>query len=276
MNDPKPITAAWGIRDGEELLADIYRPENATGAVYVFFFGGGWICGNKETFEYFGTFRRALLEAGITIIAPNYRLCVDGRRFPVPMDDCADALRWLAAHAGEYGVDPDRIAIGGISAGGHLSLMMGMAGERFGDRTKPFPKIRCIADMCGPSDLRGGLDVTDSHVIAQCYAAVFGADESTWEAQYDAASPITYLRAKPDEAPLPPLMAMHGRCDELVSPRQSEMMVEEYRRRGQEAILFIVENGRHIFTGVEGMPPPRPTFFQLQKAMKDFIEKHTA
>ena len=273
-NNPKPITVAWGNRDGEDVLLDIYLPEQPTGAVYVFFFGGGWIAGNKETFECFGTLRRALLNAGVTIVAPNYRLCGNGRKFPVPADDCADALRWLAVHGGEYGLDPTRVAVGGISAGGHLSLMMGLAGEQFGDRSQPFPTIRCIADMCGPSDLRANRNVPEKETISECYAALFGSEESGWEAQYDAASPITYLRAKPDDTPLPPLMAVHSQLDKLVFHSQSELMVAEYQRRGMEATLLTMENSSHAFGGIEGMPPPKPTFFQMQERMASFIIAH--
>lgn len=123
-----PILAAAGRRDvtREEHTADgvrvlIYDPgprETASGAL-LWIHGGGLIAGVAEDV---GCARYAR-EAGVLVVSVDYRLAPE-HPFPAPLDDCASALRWLHDHATELGIDPDRIAVGGASAGGGLTAAL--------------------------------------------------------------------------------------------------------------------------------------------------------
>lgn len=84
----------------------------------VWFFGGGWTLGSVDTAD--GICRRLVNATGCQTVTVGYRLAPE-HRFPAAVEDCHAALRWLAAHADEAGVDPDRIAVGGDSAGGNLA-----------------------------------------------------------------------------------------------------------------------------------------------------------
>jgi len=80
--------------------------------------GGGMIMGSPQ-FESPATGRLAR-ELGAVVVSPDYRLAPE-RPFPAALDDCMATLRWMRAHAHELGIDPDRIAVGGASAGGSLA-----------------------------------------------------------------------------------------------------------------------------------------------------------
>lgn len=84
----------------------------------VYFFGGGWTLGSVDTAD--GICRRLVNASGCQTVTVGYRLAPE-HRFPAAVDDCYAALCWLAEHADEAGVDPDRLAVGGDSAGGNLA-----------------------------------------------------------------------------------------------------------------------------------------------------------
>ncbi len=103
----------------DELLLDIYYPENTPGfTTLVWYHGGGLTGGHKHIPE-------SLKEKGIAIVAVDYRLspAVD---FPVFIEDAAAAAVWVKRHIAEYGGDANRVFLAGGSAGGYLTAMIGM------------------------------------------------------------------------------------------------------------------------------------------------------
>jgi acetyl esterase len=99
----------------------IYTPRAAGSLpVLVFFHGGGFVLGSLD--DYDAICRALSLEADCIIVSVDYRLAPE-HRFPAAPDDCLAATRWVAAHAGSFGGDPARIAVGGDSAGGNLAAV---------------------------------------------------------------------------------------------------------------------------------------------------------
>jgi len=103
--------------DGE-LPIRIYRPAPGPLPVLAYFFGGGWTLGSIDTSD--GICRSLANRAGCMVVTVGYRLAPEFR-FPAAVHDCYAAVRWLAANGAEIGADPDRIAVGGDSAGGNLA-----------------------------------------------------------------------------------------------------------------------------------------------------------
>lgn len=100
-----------------------YEPaQRAPGsAALLWIHGGGYVIGRPEqSDEVCGRFAR---ELGIQVIAVDYRLAPENP-FPAPLEDCYAALAWMHSHAGELKIDPERLAIGGDSAGGGLAAAL--------------------------------------------------------------------------------------------------------------------------------------------------------
>ncbi|MFW5856690.1 MAG: alpha/beta hydrolase [Planctomycetota bacterium] len=112
-----------------ELPIHLFRPAAANGPTpaIVFFFGGGWAQGSPA--QFFPQCRR-LAERGMLAASAEYR--VRTRHNVTPFECAADAksaVRWMRAHAGELGIDPQRLAAGGGSAGGHLAAVAGLVAD---------------------------------------------------------------------------------------------------------------------------------------------------
>ena len=104
--------------DGTPLNARLYAPSHERLPVLLFMHGGGFTIGNLETHD--SLCRQIALRADAAVLALDYRLAPE-HRFPCAVDDSWAALRWLADHANELGLDATRLAVGGDSAGGTLA-----------------------------------------------------------------------------------------------------------------------------------------------------------
>lgn len=110
------------VRDGAQLRAKLWSPlpndAQAATPVLLYFHGGGFTVGSPETHE--GVCKQLADLAQCAVVSLDYRLAPE-HKFPTAHRDAIDALKWLAQHADSLGLDPQRIAIGGDSAGGTLT-----------------------------------------------------------------------------------------------------------------------------------------------------------
>lgn len=133
--DPEPVAS---VREGHidgpggPLRLRLYRPAgDGPLPALVYFFGGGWTLGTIDTCD---AICRALANAaGCVTVSVGYRLAPE-HKFPAAVHDCAAAVRWVAANATELTVDPDRIAVGGDSAGGNLAAAVTLLARDGGPR----------------------------------------------------------------------------------------------------------------------------------------------
>ena len=125
---------------------DVYLPaEPPTGEssgaplpVLLFFHGGAWTSGTKE---WMGFMAPALLDAGVIFVSGNYRLA-PAARFPEIVDDCVAAAAWVRDNIGRYSGDPERLFVGGHSAGGHLAALVALDRPRRRAAALPDSAIR--------------------------------------------------------------------------------------------------------------------------------------
>ncbi len=102
----------------------VYRPSDDPAlAVLVWFHGGGWTIGSLETHD--NTCRSLANAVACIVVSVDYRLAPE-HKFPAAADDAFAATQWVAAHAGEIGGDPKRIAVGGDSSGGNLAAVVSL------------------------------------------------------------------------------------------------------------------------------------------------------
>jgi acetyl esterase len=106
-------------RDGQQIKARLYRPDDATRLpALLFFHGGGFVIGSVETHDILC--RQLSLLSGCAVLSVNYRLAPE-YKFPTADNDAWDALQWLHANAADLQIDATRLAVGGDSAGGTLA-----------------------------------------------------------------------------------------------------------------------------------------------------------
>jgi acetyl esterase/lipase len=106
---------------GGTILIRVYRPSDADGLPgHLTLHGGGWKFGSVTERVADAMARQRCREADCVVLGIDYRLAPE-HRFPVPLDDCYAALAWTVANAGELGVDPGNLSIGGSSAGANLA-----------------------------------------------------------------------------------------------------------------------------------------------------------
>ncbi|MEV4171185.1 alpha/beta hydrolase [Nonomuraea sp. NPDC049709] len=139
---PAPDTSGMEIED-RTVAADpdvpvrIYRPHLAQGAI-VWLHGGGFVMGDVDTEHPWAA--RLADGSGAVVISVGYRLAPE-HRFPAALDDAYAVLEWTAEHAAELGVDPERIAVGGHSAGGGLAAAVAL---RARDRQGPAIRFQLL------------------------------------------------------------------------------------------------------------------------------------
>lgn len=144
------------------LSLDLYKPAKQQGPLpaIVMFFGGGWQNGRPALFAPLG---QALAQRGYVCVVPEYRLSGEAP-FPAAVHDGKAAIRWTRANAKRFGIDPERIATIGGSAGGHLSGFMGATNgiDRFegtGDHREQSSAVQASIVMCG------AVDLLDPHIL---------------------------------------------------------------------------------------------------------------
>jgi acetyl esterase len=147
--------------EGRTLAARIYRPDAAQTALplIVYFHGGGWVVGDLDTHD--ALVARLALDSRCAVASVDYRLAPE-HPFPAPCDDALDALIWLAEHRARLGFATDRLAVGGDSAGAHLSVVAARgANERVAGLVglqlllypvmrRQFESASCLANAEGP------------------------------------------------------------------------------------------------------------------------------
>lgn len=230
----------YGDADGVPLLLDLVLPESPTGAVSIWLHGGGWYAGSRiDGISYWCSL---LAAHGIAAAAVDYRLSGDAV-FPAQIHDVKAAIRWLRAHADDYGLDSGRIGIWGHSAGGHLAALAALTGdlaELEGDCDTPgvSSRVKAAAMASAPSDFLspGGELVNDGDgPVTQ----LFGGTVTEREALMRESSPLAHVHPG-----APPFLIAHGTLDETV-PYDQATRLRDALESVDVPVEFISIDGYH-------------------------------
>jgi acetyl esterase/lipase len=230
--------------DGRPLLLDVMipaTPADQPWPVAIFIHGGAWHAGDKSNGA---RYVLDLARAGYLGFSINYRLTQQAP-FPAQIHDCKAAVRWVRAHAAEYGGDPNRIAVLGPSAGGHLATLLALSGGdaqlegTVGDHLDVSSDVQVAANWFGPSDLRAGSEELQRWQRTVMRELLGALPEDVPEVAV-AASPITYV--DPGD---PPLIIIHGDADPTVSVWQSQVLYRAASDAGVPTVYIEVPEGGH-------------------------------
>lgn len=218
----------------------------------LYFPGGGFTSADHEKFL---EMRYALACAGYVVAACEYRAVPN--KFPALLEDAKAAVRWMRAHASEFGVDANRIGLLGDSAGGYVVQMAGATnGEKnwdVGDFKEVSSDVQAVVSIYGISDLTTigeGLGNENVHASAAVTEALLlngpafkdfaGASVNADPQKAKAASPIGHV-----DGTEPPFLLLHGSGDKVVSPLQSKKMFEALQNKKVEAEYVLVRGAEH-------------------------------
>lgn len=234
---------------------DLYLPVAPTkgklSPAVVWIHGGGWT-GGVKTENRAKEICTTLAAAGYVAVSVDYKLG-DGA-WPTNLHDCKNAVRFLRAHAVKYQLDPDRIAVAGGSAGGHLALMVGFTGDQpefepAGAAT-PYPgvssQVRAVIDLYGPVNLLTRQEVDEKGTPTGKFrpagpAKVFGTADPAAPV-YRRASPVTHVTKDS-----PPVLILHGQIDTTVDRAQSEELAGVLTKHGVPHEFVLVAGAGHTF-----------------------------
>jgi acetyl esterase/lipase len=234
--EPVVHTDVVYAHDGRrELRLDIYEPlpnrPSAPAPVVLFFHGGSWLHGDKITIRIIDRFLSRLRTQGFFVIAANYTTS-PLKGISGTVTNAEHATRWVADHGAEYGWDAGKLVLYGVSAGGHLALLVGL------DWQQPGSAIAGILAECAPSDLiamRNG-EAFDRSKVLRLFP----------EHRLRLLSPIEHLH--PDA---PPVLMLHGGADETVHVAQSRRLRDALSSLSVPVELYEYPEGNHAFLNLD-------------------------
>jgi acetyl esterase/lipase len=263
---------------GTVLTMDVFKPkEKANGAAVLFMVSGGWVSSHDHINVHFAN---QFLKRGYTVFA-----VVHGSqpKFTIPecVADVKRAVRYIRHHAKDFGIDPERLGVSGVSAGGHLSLMLGTNSDAGDEKAKdPIDRASCrvqaVACFVPPTDFlnygepgkealgRGSLSWLRApfdfqELDKKTNALVIVEDEGRRREIGKQISPITHVTT--DDAPT---LIFHGEKDRLVPLQQAEIMIAKLKSAGVPSELVVKTGADHTW----------PTMPQDMARFADWFDKH--
>lgn len=227
------------------LKLDLYLPaaNDVPPPLIVWFHGGAWKAGSKSKCGI-----AWMTGHGFAVASVDYRLSGEAV-FPALVHDCKAAVRWLRAHAVDYGFSGDRIGVAGSSAGGHLAALVGLSADvvelegDVGEDAGVSSRVQAVMDLYGMTDLYYNATV-ESARCDQPDCPLFqllGGRPSQHLDLARQASPVRHVTA--DD---PPVLVLHGTADpSLVRPFQGRFLVDACRRAGVTAAIHLIDGAGH-------------------------------
>ncbi len=241
--------------DGTDLRADIAFPSELQGTypALIFISGSGW--GNWWGYgmdrHQFNSAIVTAAEHGYVAATVDYRptsIKENGKaKYPHPaqLADVRSAIRWLRANAAKYHVDANHIGAIGWSSGGHLSLMLGLAGpepdQKETDNASFSSQVQAVVSLAGPTELSRMYHEASYPGISDALSDLMGGTPEQVPANYRKASPLYYVTRN-----APPILIIQGDNDTEVPYDQATLFVEAMKNLGAPVSMVVLKGFGHL------------------------------
>ena len=238
--------------DGVPLSMDIYRPPKVGNyPAIVILYGGAWQYGNPRANA---DFSRYMAARGYTVFAIDYRHA-PRYRFPAQLDDVRGAFGYIRQYAAKYEAKPDRIALLGRSAGGHLAMLAAYQPDAL--------PVRAVVSYYGPFNLTEGYKDPpnpDPLNVRAVLSTFLGGTPDQLPEQYIKASPASYVTQ-----PLPLTLLIHGSRDHIVEVRFARDMHKRLRDVGSTSVLLEIPWAEHAFDTIFNGPSNQLALYYTER-----------
>jgi len=237
----------YGRKFGVALTLDVFTPEKPNGFGIVYMVSGGWVSGYSPNTP---VFYAPFLERGYTVFSVRHG-CQPKFTIPEITEDIHRAIRFIRYNAKKWSINPDKFGISGGSAGGHLSLTMGVkGGPGVANAKDPVDRessaIQAIACLYPPADFlnygKPGEDAVGVGILAN-YQPAFGPGTLTKDGRQQIGKDVSPIYHVTDK--LPPTFIIHGDKDDLVPIQQAETFVAKAKEAGAIAELVVKPGAAH-------------------------------
>ncbi|MEI2779256.1 MAG: alpha/beta hydrolase [Tetrasphaera sp.] len=252
--------------EGGSIPARLYRPaqpkvgnDPRPRALLIYFHGGGWVLGDVDTHD--SGCRFLCAHAAVAVLNVGYRLAPE-HRFPAAVTDAVAAFRWAHEHAHDLGIDPERIAVGGDSAGGNLASVVAQVTNREGGPMPSFQLLGVpVTQMAAPT--RSREQFATGYFLTK-------ANMDWYEAHYLGEADPTDVRASPlladDLAGLPPAYVAVAGFDVLRD--EGIAYAEKLRAAGVPVTLRVQEDAIHSMLTMLAAPLGRRVLAETAAALR--------
>jgi acetyl esterase len=231
----------------------LYIPENAGTGMIVYFHGGGFVYGSRDSHD--DICRVAANRSRSMILSVDYRLAPENK-FPAALDDALESFLWVHRNAKKFGIDPDNIAVAGDSAGGNLSAALCLKAK---DKKLKLPRLQVlIYPSCGRSgSTRSMAEYSENFFLTESQMAYFG--KAYIRKPSDVMNPYFSIITHPDLSGLPEAIVVTAEYDPL--------------RDEGETYLARLEKAGVMATGIraKGMIHGFASFFPVVPAAENIL-----
>jgi acetyl esterase/lipase len=226
------------MKAGETALTmDVVKPAKPNKAAVIFIVSGGWISDRSMLERMAPDIERVYADNGFTVFEVVHGAQPQFKVAEI-VEQVRTAVRFVHAHAADYGIDANRVGVTGISSGAHLALMIGGS---------PDSPVNAVAAISPPADLanwgKPAFMLIDDPQMAM-FIPPLGVDPKAPRADINALlkrlSPISYVSPK-----FPPTLIVHGDADNVVPLQQSQAMDQALAKAGVRHKLEVIAGGGH-------------------------------
>lgn len=223
------------------LYLDFARPTgNGPFPLIVLIHGGGWSSGNRKQMR---QYMLNLAKSGYAAACVEYRLSSEAK-YPAQINDSAQAINHLIDRAAEYKINTSKIALYGISAGGHVALILSGVQNDIESKSLPLIRlhapIRATASLAGPTDLSKKFPPLLQGLVNRLFSKNHRMNKQAIALDHLFASPTTFIDAHD-----PPILLVHGTEDKIVPFDQAQELISRCRQKNADADLISIKGADH-------------------------------